>query len=123
MLDWVILHAITHYLPPEALAALSLLLAAWVVFENWLARTGRIKANCTLDLFTKNWLAPLAAGLKGLVGKNGGIMAGVDRPALSGGTREPAPAGAGQSGPGPGQKDAGGVGPGEVQSNASNPGD
>jgi len=85
MLDWVILHAMAHYLSPEMLSLLCLLLTAWVVFENWLARTGRIKANCTLDLVTKSWIAPLVAGLKGMVGKNGGIVAGLDQQALPGG--------------------------------------
>jgi hypothetical protein len=76
MLDWMILHAMAHYLPPEAMALLCLLMTAWVVFENWLAKTGKIKANCTLDLVTKSWIAPLVAGLKGMVSKNGTLDLG-----------------------------------------------
>ena len=41
MLDWIILRAMAHYLPPEAMALICLSLTAWVVFENWLAKTGR----------------------------------------------------------------------------------
>ncbi len=112
MLDWVILHAAAHYLSPEAMTILCLLLTAWVVFENWLARTGRVKANCTLDLVTKGWIAPLVAGLKGMVSKNGGIVAGLDRQALSGSAGQSAPGSAGQPGTGPGPEDGSSVGPG-----------
>ena len=110
MLDWIILRALAHYLPPEAMALICLSLTAWVVFENWLAKTGRIEANCTLDLITKGWIAPIAASLKGMVSKDGGIMAGLDRQALPGSTGEPAAGSPGQPGRRAGSEDAGGVG-------------
>jgi hypothetical protein len=112
MLDWIILHALAHYLPPEAMALICLSLTAWVVFENWLAKTGKIEANCTLDLITKGWIAPIAASLKGMVSKNGGIMAGLDRQALPGSTGEPAAAGAGEPGGRAFAEDGGSGGPG-----------
>ena len=111
MLDWMILHAMAHYLPPEAMALLCLLLTAWVVFENWLAKTGKIKANCTLDLITKSWIAPIAAGLKGMVSKNGGIDGLIDTAGGAGAAGGIAPGKAGGEVQGSGsQSDSAGAG-------------
>jgi len=55
-----IYYGIAHYFPPTFLLAAGLVLLAWVIFENWLARTKRIRANCTVDLVTQKWLEPLA---------------------------------------------------------------
>lgn len=49
-MDWIIFQLIQHYIPAEYMAPLILILGFIVAFEQWLARTNRIKANSTLDM-------------------------------------------------------------------------